>query len=52
MLIGAKILIFLSLNVNFYRKIEHLEFIYNNWLKGHKVAIQVFGNNEMLFDIY
>ncbi|CAH1738143.1 unnamed protein product [Aphis gossypii] len=52
-LIGAKIadLISLASNVHFYRKIEQLEYVYNNWLKGHEVSIQVLGNYETLFDV-
>lgn len=53
-LIGAKIaeLISQTSNVHFYRKIEQLEYLYNNWLKGHEISIQVLGNYEILFDIY
>lgn len=50
-LIGAKIaeLIFQASNVHFYRKIEQLKYVYNNWLKGHEVSIQVLGNYEISF---
>lgn len=53
-MIGAKIaeLISQTSNVHFHRKIEQLEFIYNNWLKGHEISVQVLGNYAMLFNIY
>ncbi|XP_003245327.1 uncharacterized protein LOC100571585 isoform X2 [Acyrthosiphon pisum] len=53
-LIGAKIseLISQASNVHFYRKIEQLECIYNNWLKGHEVSIQVLDvDNDVTDDV-